>query len=178
MKRHLMIATAAALLLAASSATATGLQSQEGAAGRCTIAGSWYGNSEPFVFLITLIPVDNAHQTFVVIADADASTPTVPESEEITAFHGTVERTGPRTFVQSSLAYVRGDGDVGWIATFAVNGAWELTGDCDTAEVVWEGAAFGPGSDPFDGGVVGACVPPVTGTFRRIPVAPIQCLGP
>ena len=142
MKRHLIIATAAALLLAAGSAAATGLQGQEGAAGRCTIAGSWYGVSPPFVFLISFLPVDNAHQSFVVIADADANASTVPGGEEITAFHGTVERTGPRTFVQSSLAYVRGDGPVGWIATFAVNGAWELTGDCGTAEVVWEGAGF------------------------------------
>ena len=174
--RNPIVAITAALLLAAVPAAA-GPESPEGPAGRCTIAGSWYGEADPgYVFLITFIPLDNAHRKFAIIADADASTPTVPGSEEITAFHGTVERTGPRTFDQSTLAYVRDS--AGWILTFAVNGAWELSKDCGTAEVEWEGAAFAPGSDPFDGGVVGQCVLPVSGTYRRLPVAPFECVIP
>ena len=148
-----------------------------GAAGRCTLAGTWYGESSAgFAFLITVIPIDNAHSRFVAVADADANPPgaSFPGAVEATAFHSSVVRTGLRTFAQTALSYARDEAS--WIATYHVAGAWELTEDCDTAEVRWESGAFLFFQDPFADQPIGCLA--VTGTYRRIPVAASPCPEP
>ncbi len=158
-------------------ASADELADASGAAGRCTLAGAWHGeNDAGFVVLITVIPIDNAHGRFVVIADAAANPPgsSFPGAVDATAFHGSLVRTGPRTFAQTELSYARDDS--AWIATFHVAGAWELPEVCDTAEAPWQSAAFLSFQDPFADEPI-ACLPPVIGTYRRIPVAASPCPG-